>query len=113
MLSLTIFFSSLFSDLVMLAGLGELQSELVENWIGPAYLIAVAFFAIKFLKDREFRTLFIFIAIAIIVGLLIFFADDLFGSGGSITKSAKGVVDKVNTIVLPSFISKLNLALPI
>lgn len=75
-------------NLFFAKGIGNLYKELVENWLGPIYLIAVAIFAIVFLKDRKFRELFSFIAIATIVALLIFFTKELFGQKeGLVTKS--------------------------
>lgn len=63
-------------------GLGNLQESLVSNWIGPAFFIVVAGFAIKFIISRQFRELAGFLAIAAVVALLVFNADGLFGSGG-------------------------------
>lgn len=64
------------------AGLGNLQRTLVSNWIGPAFFIVVAGFAIKFIISRQFRELAGFLGIAAVVALLVFNADGLFGSGG-------------------------------
>jgi len=71
------------------AGLGNLQQTLVSNWIGPAFFIIVAGFAIKFIVSRQFRELAGFLAIAAVVALLVFNADGLFGSGGIFYKIAK------------------------
>lgn len=64
------------------AGLGTLQETLVSNWIGPAFFIVVAGFAIKFIVSRQFRELAGFLGIAAIVALLIFNAGGLFGTDG-------------------------------
>lgn len=64
------------------AGLGQLQQTLVSNWIGPAFFIVVAGFAIKFIISRQFRELAGFLGIAAVVALLVFNADGLFGTGG-------------------------------
>lgn len=73
-------------DLLMLIagdpGLGNLQRNLVSNWIGPAFFIVVAGFAIKFIISRQFRELAGFLAIAAVVALLVFNAGGLFGEGG-------------------------------
>ena len=71
------------------AGLGTLQRTLVSNWIGPAFFIVVAGFAIKFIISRQFRELAGFLGIAAVVALLVFNADGLFGSGGIFYKIAK------------------------
>lgn len=71
------------------AGLGSLQQTLVSNWIGPAFFIVVAGFAIKFIIARQFRELAGFLGITTIVALLVFNADGLFGSGGIFYKIAK------------------------
>lgn len=63
-------------------GLGRLQTNLVSNWIGPAFFIVVAGFAIKFIISRQFRELAGFLAISAVVALLVFNASGLFGKGG-------------------------------
>jgi hypothetical protein len=87
------------TQLPILAGLGNVQSDFVNNWIGPLFLILVAALSITFLIRREFRVLFGFLAIAIVVGLLIFFGNDFFGNGGQFTNIAKNEAGKINTIV--------------
>lgn len=77
------------------AGLGNLQQTLVSNWIGPAFFIVVAGFAIKFIISRQFRELAGFLAIAAVVALLVFNADGLFGSGGIFYKIAKSFSDSL------------------
>lgn len=73
-------------DLLMLltgnAGLGKVYNTLVSNWIGPAFFIVVAGFAIKFIISRQFRELAGFLAISAVVALLVFNASGLFGEGG-------------------------------
>lgn len=79
-------------DLLMLimgtAGLGTLQDTLVSNWIGPAFFIVIAGFAIKFILSRQFRELAGFLLIAAVVALLVFNADGLFGENGVFYKIA-------------------------
>ena len=72
------------------AGLGTLQKTLVSNWIGPAFFIIVAGFAIKFIISRQFRELAGFLAIAAVVALLVFNAGGLFGKEGIFYKIADG-----------------------
>ena len=75
------------------AGLGDLQKTLVSNWIGPAFFIVVAGFAIKFIVSRQFRELAGFLGIAAIVALLIFNAGGLFGTDGVFYKIANSFSD--------------------
>ena len=79
------------------AGLGNLQQTLVSNWIGPAFFIVVAGFAIKFIISRQFRELAGFLAIAAVVALLVFNADGLFGSGGIFYKIAKSFSEALSS----------------
>lgn len=81
------------------SGLGGATNSIVKQWIGPAYIIIVAGFAITFIIHREFRQLIAFVIIAIIVALLIFDGNGLFGSGGNLTKNAKKIAGSVNTII--------------
>lgn len=70
------------------AGLGDLQTTLVSNWIGPAFLIIIAGMSIKFIVSRQFRELAGFLGIAAVVALLIFNAGGLFGNDGIFYKIA-------------------------
>ena len=76
-------------NLFFAKGLDGLYNQFVNDWLGPIYLITVAIFAVVFLKDRKFRELFSFIAIATIVAILIFFTKDFFSKEGKITSSVK------------------------
>lgn len=86
------------NNLVVATGLQNLQTQFIQNWIGPAFLICVAFFAIMFIKEREFRKLASFVVIAAIVALLIYGGPKLFGESGKLKKAAEDIVDTVNTI---------------
>ena len=79
------------NNLMMLlgSGLGGLQSDLIQNWIGPAFFIVVAGFAIKFIISRQFRELAGFLGIAAVVALLIFGGESLFSEGGVFYKIAQ------------------------
>ena len=46
------------NTIVFAAGIGNLVSSIIDNWLGPAFLLFVAACAITFIKDREFRKLF-------------------------------------------------------
>ena len=84
------------------AGLNELWTNILNNWVGPLFIAAVAVFAIVFIKDRAWMKLVSFVGIAAIVGVLVFFGKDMFGSSGTLTKAAKGNATKVtNTVVSP------------
>ena len=85
--------NSMINSFILLAadatpGLGKLQSNLIENWIGPAFFIVVAGLAIKFIISRQFRELAGFLAIAAVVAILVFNSDGLFGEGGIFYKIA-------------------------
>ena len=71
------------------AGLGELSQNIIDNWIGPIFLVAIAAFAIVFIKDRAWMKLIGFVGIAAIVGVLIFAGDTFFGENGSLQGGAK------------------------
>lgn len=79
------------NTLVLLAGgLGELQSTLVTNWIGPVFLILIAGVSVKFMISRQFRELAGFLAIGAVVAILIYGTGTLFGADGLLTKIAEG-----------------------
>ena len=89
---------SLFFNPLMLKGLTGVQETVISNWIGPAFIIAVAFFAIMFIKNRQFRELAAFIVIAAVVGLMIFFGPELFGKSGKLTTATDNVIKEVQMI---------------
>lgn len=80
-------------NLFFAEGLMNLYNKFVVNWLGPIYLITVAIFAVVFLKDRKFRELFSFIAIATIVAILIFFTKEFFSNDGKITTAVKDATE--------------------
>lgn len=83
------------------AGLNELWSTILSNWITPLYLAAVAVFAIMFLKDRAWTKLIGFVGIAAVVGVLIFAGKALFGGeNASLTKVAKEGAKQINSVVV-------------
>lgn len=84
--------------LFLFNGLKGIQSNLISNWIGPAYFIMVAVFAIYFIKEQQFRKLLAFVGISIIVGILIFWGDTLFKKDGKLVKDGK---DLLTQTVLP------------
>lgn len=83
-------------DVYLASGLEKLKDTLLDNWIKPVYLVAVAAFAFVFLKDRSFTKLAAFIGIAAVVGVFIFAGDTLFGSKDSgITGAANSVASDI------------------
>lgn len=93
---------------VLNAGLNGLMDTLKNNWIGPVFFIIVAGVSVTFLLQREIRKLLVFIVIAAIVGVLIYFGTDLFGQNGSITNVVKKEATGINTI-LPHFLTNIKL----
>lgn len=71
------------------AGLSGLQDTIISDWLGPVFIVAVAAFAIVFIKDRAWMKLIGFVGIAAIVGVLIFAGEAFFGEDGSL----KGVAE--------------------
>ena len=87
------------NEFILNAGLNDLVNTVRENWIGPIFLIIVAGVSITFLIQRQIRNLLIFVGIAAVVGALIFFGENLFGSNGSLTKTASDGASKINAIL--------------
>lgn len=99
---------NLTQNLVFNAGLNGLMETLKNNWIGPVFFIIVAAVSITFLLQREIRKLLVFVVIAALVGVLIYFGADLFGQNGSLTNFAKKEASNINTI-LPYWLSYIKL----
>lgn len=86
------------------AGLSDLQSKILTNWIGPLFILGVAVFALVFIKDRAWMKLIAFVGIAAVVGTLIFAGSELFGSKDKgLTKVAKDAANQVN-VVSPDYL---------
>lgn len=83
------------SLLILSGGLSRLQNTLVQNWIGPVFLIVIAALSIKFMMQRQFRELAGFLAIGAVVGLLIYGTGTLFGERGLLTNIAKGFANLI------------------
>ena len=84
------------NTIVFAAGIGNLVSSIIDNWLGPAFLLFVAACAITFIKDREFRKLFSYVGIATVVALLIYAGNWLFGTDGNLKKAGENIVEQVN-----------------
>ena len=85
------------------AGLEGLSKTLVDQWIGPIYIVIVAVVAITLLLKKEIRGLVAFLVVAIICGLLVYFGKDLFGSRGKLTGAAKKAAGDISYIQKDSF----------
>lgn len=77
-------------------GLNKIYEPLINNWVGPAFLIIVAIFSLVFIKNRQFRELAAFVGIAVIVALLVYFGKELFSKEeGVLTKEAKKLTESL------------------
>lgn len=96
-------FTTMLSDALVSvpgAGLQSLWDSVLSNWIGPIFIAAVAIFALVFIKDRAWMKLLGFVAIAAVVGLLIFAGDDLFGGkDATVTGIANDAANQINMIL--------------
>ena len=90
------------------AGLEGLSKTLVDQWIGPIYIVIVAVVAITLLLKKEIRGLVAFLIVAIICGLLVYFGKDLFGSSGKLTGAAKKAAGDISYIQKNDFQWDLN-----
>jgi hypothetical protein len=88
-------YTSEFSNLIVGAGLTNLWESVRDNWIGPLFLAAVAIGAFMFIRSQQITKLIMFLVVASIVGVLIFFGDSLFGSNGALSKMFKGTANSV------------------
>lgn len=85
-------------ELVLGAGFQSVYTSIVNDWLGPVYLLVVGVCAITFIKNQEFRKLLSYVGIATVVALLIYAGQFLFQGEdqGALTKAGKGIVQKVN-----------------
>lgn len=80
---------------VQLAGISAIKKWLVDGYIGPAFLIVIAGVALTLMLNRQFRALIGFVGFCVVIALLIFGGDKLFGEDGAFTKSAKEGASKI------------------
>lgn len=78
-------------------GLNGLKNDVIDNWVGPAFLIVLAVVGLVLVWKKEIRAGLSFIAVAIIGALFIFAGDTLFGKNGNLTDAGKKAVSKINT----------------
>lgn len=90
------------------SGITTLMNQLLDGWIGPAFIFIVAAVSLTFLFKRQFRELATFAIIAAIAGAMIFFGMELFGKSGTFSTLAKDGAQTINTIT-PSWISQIKL----
>ena len=74
------------NTIVFAAGIGNLVSSIIDNWLGPAFLLFVAACAITFS----------YVGIATVVALLIYAGNWLFGKDGKLKKAGENIVEQVN-----------------
>lgn len=87
------------NTLMLNEGLNGLTDNLRDNWVGPVFLLIVAGVSINFLIHREFRKLMVFAALAALIGMMIYFGNDVFGNNGSLSKFAQKEAVQINTIL--------------
>lgn len=81
--------------LIFAAGLGDLKTDLMDDWLAPLFIIVVAVFSIVFLKDRAWMKLLGFVGIAAVVGMLMFGSETLFGKDGAATTLATNTASDI------------------
>lgn len=79
-------------------GISTLMTQLLDNWIAPAFIFIVAAISLTFLFKRQFRELATFAIIAAVAGAMIFFGIELFGKNGTFSTLAKDGAQTINTI---------------
>lgn len=79
-------------------GLSALKDTVLNNWIQPIYLVAIAAFAIIFIKDRAWMKLIGFLGIAAVLAIPVFMGETFFGSDGKLSGVAEGAANQINTI---------------
>lgn len=83
-------------------GLSDLWETILDDWLTPIYLAAIAVFAIVFIKNRAWMQLISFVGIAAIVGVFVFFGEDIFGSDDGLTGTAADLAGDIGAVVSTS-----------
>lgn len=91
-------------------GLSGFTTTVIDNWLGPVFILGIAAFAIMFIKNRQWTQLISFVGIAAVVGVLIFAGASFFGKDGNLTTAAEDVGRSVNgTIDLGSLVDAVKI----
>lgn len=90
-------------------GLNGLWENVRDNWMGPIFFAAVAFYAFTFLKDRAWMKLVTFLGIAAIVGVLLFAGDSILGKDSGLQKNVKDLAEDINVVDATYPITNLNI----
>ena len=85
------------------SGLSNLQNTVLNNWIQPIFLVAIAVFAIIFIKDRAWMKLIGFIGIAAVVAIPVFMGETFFGSDGKLSGVAEDAASQINAVNIYDF----------
>lgn len=80
------------------SGLTNLWDGILNNWITPVYLAAVAIGAFMFIRSQQLTKLIMFLVVAAIVGVLIFGGKYLFGDSGESKGFTKMFQDTGNQV---------------
>lgn len=87
---------------VFAAGLDGLVDSFRSDWVGPAFIGLIMVLAVISLWKREWRGLFGLLALGVVVGLLVFAGDDLFGSkDATLTGIGNDAAKEINVISAP------------
>lgn len=76
----------------------NLANFITDNYIAVFFFLGFGAVALFLGLKRRFRDLLILGGIAVLVGLFIFFPQQLFGKNGNITGAAKDAVGHFNTV---------------
>lgn len=80
------------------AGLDQLWQKILIEWVTPIFFALIAFFAFTFFKDRKWSKVIGFVGIALVIGILVFNAQDFFGQNGRLTKIGTEFGKTINTV---------------
>lgn len=96
---------------LMNSGLKNISNNLINNWIGPVFLLIVAAVAVKFVVNKQWRELAVTVLIAAIASVLIFAGGDLFGKDKGLTKSSQDLIKQVDGGKANTILSNYNIDL--
>lgn len=93
-------------DLTLVAGAGldGLGERVVNDWLGPLFLVAIAITGVVLAFKKQFRQAAVAAAVFVIAGIFIYFAGDFFGESGSLTGAGKSLANEVQQYIMLPFI---------
>lgn len=74
-------------------GLNDMATKIIEDWIGPVYLIVGIVAVVSLVRGKQMREMIKYIAIFLVGAIMVYGGIYLFGKDGVVRKNAQSVIE--------------------